>query len=552
MIVMFILFFLILLIVIWIILTSKHSSTFQNVDNADIVIVGAGTAGCILANRLHSKYPQKKIIILERGTDQHNNPIIYNIKNGPIAAYQQPYSEVLSTDFPGVDASVAKLYGGASSHNYGLVVHGSPQFYNGLLGLSYDQYLKYFKRVENYSGKTENRTLRGTSGKLQVSQLPTQLNIGSKIFPLLGKAVTNGPNLIFKSINVALNTGPLRASNKFSNKLIEIISRTKSVPIVEDYNTDIISCVSSTPQLFVDPVTGLRSSVDVTYLPPNDKTLRLIGGSTVSKISESEIEWIDHQGKSCVTQVNDKIILCAGGIYTPRILRKSGYMNVGNNLITHYGTTVIFSIIADESDNLNFSSGPLAFVPRTSGNTRDWQIISGGSTLLNKNLLKNIGIDADAEQMRNPNIRYITFLLWNLKPRTRGSVIDSIQLRLFEDGGLEDSNSDLSSIIAGAQWMYEIVDELKKDYPTATLIYPPPKSFSNINNLVKYVKDGVTVTDHYSGTCALGTLVNPNNFLLKGTRNIHVVDASIFSKISDGNTEFPVAVIAEVAADCIM
>lgn len=531
------------IIVLWIVLTSKQSSTFQDISFADIVIIGAGTAGCILANRLHSKHPTKKILILERGQDRHDDPIVYNIKNGAIAAFQEPYSEVLPSDFPEVGISLAKLYGGASSHNYALVVHGSPEFYNGLVGLSYDQYVEYFKRIEAYQGKSQEPITRGHNGKLQVSQLPIKINFGSKILPLL----TQSPNTIYKTINTGLHTGPLRASPSFSDALSEIIARTKSVPIVEDYNTSIISCVSSTPQLFVNSLTGLRSSTDVTYLPPNDATLLTINGATVNRINDKQVEWTDQQGKFQITST-DKIILCAGAIYTPRILQKSGFSNVGNNLITHYGTTMIFAVIPNEDENFEFSSGPLAFVPRYSRNTRDWQIITGGQTLLNKDLLRKVQVDPD-----DPKVKYISFLLWNLKPRTRGSVGESIKLRLFEDGGLDDPNSDLSSIVDGARWMYQIVQELNKIYPSVKLVYPPPHILESNNNqiLSEYVITGVTVTDHYSATCALGSIVDPINFLLKGTHNIHVVDASVLPKISDGNTEFPVVVMAELASDRI-
>lgn len=148
-------------------------------------------------------------------------------------------------------------------------------------------------------------------------------------------------------------------------------------------------------------------------------------------------------------------------------------------------------------------------------------------------------------------------MLWNLKPRTRGTVsvtpgstIPKIDLNLFADGSFDDPESDLSSLIDGMRWMYTVVQELQKTYPTLVPVFPPVAVLEESDPAVLevYIKKGLSLTDHYCSTCKLGTVVDPNTFLLNGTENIHVVDTSTFPSISDGNTCYPCIVMAEIAA----
>jgi choline dehydrogenase-like flavoprotein len=65
--------------------------------------------------------------------------------------------------------------------------------------------------------------------------------------------------------------------------------------------------------------------------------------------------------------------------------------------------------------------------------------------------------------------------------------------------------------------------------------------------LLATAKVGISVTDHYAGTCAYGKVLNPD-FSLKDQKDIHVVDASAVPMIADGNMEYPTLLLAELAA----
>ena len=152
------------IIVIVAILTAIQDGQRNNpaTDNADVIIVGEGTAGCVIARRLHERNRKLKIVILERGVDRRNDRNIYNIANAVTAGFFPPYSEVLPTDFPNTGSSFALMFGGASSHNFALTVRGSPEFYNSLwepvLGLSFKELVPIFKRIEKYNGEPGTTT----------------------------------------------------------------------------------------------------------------------------------------------------------------------------------------------------------------------------------------------------------------------------------------------------------------------------------------------------------------------------------------------------------
>ena len=493
---------------------------------ADIVIVGGGTAGFVVARRLSERFPHKKILVLERGENNTNNPIIYNPKNGPYAAYHAPFSQVLTTNFPNVQISLASTYGGGSSHNYSLAVKGSPDFYNNkwgpVLGLSYDQLQPYFAKVDSM---------------MQITPLPTSIDVKSKILPVL----TQGPGTAIKAASIFLNKGALRAGDAFSDVVVQSIASTKNIPIVDNYNGHFEVCVSKTPQVFISGSTGIRQETFNTYLPADyrakAKNLVIVPNATVTRVESDGVIWKNKNGQE-VKMKAKKIIMAAGAIYTPFLLLKSGYSKVGQDLINHYGTTIVCSVEGVDE----FSSASLAFVPYLSESSRDWQLVITG------------GVDDRLVGGQQTTGTRFSMLLWLLNPRSRGSItsegpIPTVNLNMFTDGGLDDPESDLSSTLSGLRWMYTVVQEIRKAYPSITILYPPEEAMIQDNSdvLMGYVKNGVSVTDHYSVSCPLGTAVDPTTFNLIENPKISVVDASTFPNISNGNTTYPVLIMAEIA-----
>lgn len=540
-------------------------------SNADIVIIGAGTAGCILAKRLNNKHPKKRILILERGIDRHNDKNVYNIANAAIAGYELPYSEVIPTsDTPPSGISVGKMYGGGNSHNFASAVHGSPRFYEAewgpVLNLTKYDFARYVKKIENYAGTSENKYARGRQGAILIEQFPVSVSVLPRIIPVIKRFVSlkavEGFRMIFRSLDIYFNSGALRAPDDFSNSITKSISEstTPIIPIVNDYNL-FENCTSISPQMFFDTVTGRRSSTDVDYTTPlsivrdrngdgvggRNNNIHIKSGATVERVVilnnlyATGVVW-GNGDITTTTNVKEKVILSAGGIYSPQILKASGYVDndVGKNMFNHYGTTLIFSV--PKAATTKFSNGPIAFAPRkdSSSTIRDWQLVTVSSGAVNKALIPSLHEEDD-------DIILVQFLLWLMHPRSLGDIIDDndIKLNMFSDGDLTDPDSDLSSITDGMEWMKEIVDGI----PDAKVVFPTEDSFSDRNTLSEKAKEGVSATAHYSGTCR--DAINFNDFSVKGLENVHVVDASVFPSISNGNTAFPVYMISEIASDRI-
>lgn len=558
---------------------------FVNRECADIIIVGGGTASCVVARRLHEAHPHLHILMMERGADRHADPKVFNVAKALEVAYSPPYSEVLQTKSshelreaqltPTV--SVATMLGGGSSHSYLLTVKGSPDFYNKdlqpYLGLSYKDLScpgGIFDRIEC---------------QIEISDLPVKINILDMIGPAIKKAyhkydAVEATRVLERTANVGANAGPLRAPANISDVILQAIKHTRGVKIVDDYNCKVVACASKQPQLFVDGVLGIRNSADVAYLSQSYRLserdrLQVSQDIAVEKIlmrgkRASGVQWRDDCGNLQTTKLNagGRVILSAGAIYSPVLLQNSGIAEctglgnkIGADLINHYGCTLIF----ETNCNFNFSSGPLAFVPNDKHcgeNRRDWQMLVGGASLLNPKLLTKVNRDPKCGN-------YITMLNWLLHPRARGWVKancdapPTIDLNMYEDGKLSDEKSDIYSIVQGLRWMYQVVLEMRQsklfnDNNCSTdtdpkLVFPPEEVMlrNDPEELELWAKIGLSQTDHYCGTNALGRVVDPDDFTVYGTKNLHVVDASVFPAISDGNMTYPVLAMAEVAADRI-
>jgi choline dehydrogenase-like flavoprotein len=573
-------------------------------DEADLIVVGAGTAGCVVARRLHDTHPHLKILILERGADRQADPRVFNIAQALEVAYATPYSEVLPVQtIPTLEkygihptVSIATMNGGGTSHNFGLLVKGSPHLYDTWktdLGVGYHELQKtgIFARIDR---------------QMSTSEVPLRIDALSMIGPALKKAyqkydAVEATRILERTAYVARHAGPLRAPDDLSDALLKALQRTRpQLSLVRDYNGDVEACASKHPRLFVDGELGIRSSSDISYLPRsylnsarNHSCIQIAQNALVSELafnhrldttSESVgdlltckgVNWTDQDGQNRITKLRKggRVMLAAGGIHSPLLLQKSlpatylaGGGEIGTHLLNHYGCTLIFKTKTD----FNYSSGPVTFVPdsRHPGkDRRDWQMILGGEVLLNPVLLTKVGLTPDSGN-------YSSMLTWLLHPRSQGSLQSTakgpqITLGMYTDGPLSDQQSDLASLVRALRWMYQLVREMRQRPPFSlsggpeyggengkgprisdpVVVFPPEEVLErdNAEELAEWVKIGLSQTDHYSGTCPIGKVLNPEDFSVRGTTNVHVVDASTFPSLPNGNTAYPTLVMAEIAA----
>lgn len=571
-------FAILMILIIWIIfVTIIHATKHDRFlpKKADIVIIGSGPGGCVMSRRLHEKYPDKKIVVLERGKDYRNDRNIYRVEAALIAAYSEPYSEVIPTDFPGVIASAAKMSGGNSSHNFSLAVRGSDHFYethwSSEMGFSMEEIKCAQERVFS---------------TMQITPLPSSIDMISRVLPTLGKLFQYGLQEIQQGLDVVKHAGLLRANEAMSEWILDAMEETaqdkgKDLPRSCNYNSGIGPCTDATPQLFVDKTIGIRNSVNIAYLPKHSVTVVEFADVDFMEVVEDNNykHKINLKDGRCIKA--KKVILSAGGLYSPHLLLKSGIGScheIGTGLLNHYGCSMVLAVKQTPFDNYDaykgincvrdFSSGPLAFVAGRDKKVRKWQIVSSGSTLTNLDFLRAQNVNVD--KFLKEGYKFITFLAWDLSPKARGKISvkknsdqPKIELSMFEN------NEDNESIVEVLRFMGKMFKKLRSSYDeffeccsdshcengsdsflkNVVSVFPKESVFNrnDFDELLQAAKTGVSSTDHYSGTCKFGKVLG-HNFSVIGHPDLHVVDASAFPSIPDANTEFPTLLLAELAA----
>ena len=529
--VIMVMFFLILLSLILVSAPKKNMMLTNKIPvKADYAIIGCGASGCVLARRLADKYPNKKIVILEQGKDRRHEKQVYRTENAINIAYISPYSSVIPSNYDGVVCSFGTMYGGSTSHNFGLTVTGSDEFYENYwfdcLGINKGDLNKYKSRVISI-----------------MPQFRITPNLRFNPSQFFSRILTNGfCTTMREGLCVLLNVGSLGMDEKSSKIIVDAIkAESGDISVVDDYNK---SLENICPQqiLFVDPANGVRASSNRQYLP--DHYLK----RNLSLVESAKVSHVDKESNVILSNGNkikaDKIIFSAGSIHTPLILKRSFFNDenikdkIGKGLFNHYGSQMILGM----KDVSSFSSGPLAYIAEESKKRRKWQCLVVGDPLVNYGLLDKNGVDYN--KLKDEGYTFISFILFILNPTGEGHVEDDkVVLNMYND-------LDSKNIVDGMKWFERIFRRLQSSNNndgTMNVIagYPNEDQWEK-GNLLQLAKNSLIITDHYS--CTMNELID-KNFKLKGHDNIFVVDASIFPAIPDANTEFPTLLQAEIAAD---
>lgn len=521
----------------------------------DYIIVGAGSAGCVLANRL-SEDTTKQVLILEAGGSDIN-PWIH-IPVGYFKTMHNPKTDWCYMTEP--DEGIAgrrlqwprgKVLGGSSSLNGLLYVRGQPQDYDrwaklGNPGWSFKEVLPYFKKSEDQERGEDD--YHGVGGPLKVSDLRLRRPIADYF------------------IKAAMQTG---------------------IPFNEDYNAEKQAGVAYFQQTAYK---GFRWSTAKGFLKPARKRPNL------TVITKAQAMRLLFDGKRAVgltykkgnqflqANVNGELILSAGAIGSPQIMQLSGIgpqdlldnvgvalvhelPGVGQNLQDHLQIRLVYKTsqrtLNDEVNNI-FKQ---AWVGLKYILTRTGPLTLAASqvaifTKSNPNVERPDiqfhmqPLSADKPGDGAHKFSAFTSSVCQLRPHSRGYLAikssDPMAHPAIYPNYLSDERDHQVAIdgiktarrIAEADALADhIIDE-----------YVPGRKFQTDEELLDAARRYSQTIYHPTSTCKMGhddMAVVDERLRVHGIEGLRVVDASIMPEIVSGNTNAPTIMIAEKAADMI-
>ncbi len=525
----------------------------------DYIIVGSGSAGSLLANRL-SADGKNTVLILEAGGEDSS----YWLKV-PFGYYRTIYDDRFSRQFHTEPSEGSggrsiiwprgRVIGGSSSINGLNFIRGPKEDFDdweklGAKGWDYLSVLPSFRKLENFEGGSSQ--YHGNLGELNVSEL--------------------------KNDNPACKNW-VEAANEYG------------LPKNNDFNGDTTFGVGS----YQFSTTGRwRASSASAFLNPirKRKNLSVFSRAYVSKIlfrgnNAIGVEWIqDKIVKKAFCK--KEVILSAGSLQSPQILQLSGIgpekilsklkipmvydsNEVGANLQDHYQIRGIVKL-KDARGSINtHSRNPLRLLewglkwlisgsgPLTCG---AGQVGGGACTKYAINGRPDIQFNVmplSVDKAGDPLHKFpgFTTSFWQCHPKSRGK-LEIISTDPFKQAKIQPNylldKQDQNVMIDGTKIMREIFNQNSfRDLWDEELI--PGKEVKTDEEILKFIQNNGGTVFHPVGTCRMGTDKNSvvnENLQVRGVNNLRIVDASIMPQITSANTNAPSLMIGEKGSSIIL
>ena len=526
----------------------------------DYIIVGAGTAGCVLANRL-SQDPSKRVLLLEAG--KKDNYFWIDIPVGYLYTIGNPrtdwcFETEAETGLNGRSIGYArgKVLGGCSSINAMIYMRGQQYDYDhwaelGNRGWGWQDVLPVFRRSESYQHGADD--FHGANGELRVEER----RVNWEILDAWRDAAEECGIPKIDEFN--------RGDN-FGNAYFQMNQR----------NGKRWSAVRA----FLDPV---KARSNLTIL--TEATVRKICFDD-NAIKPTATGVVIRQGShEQLFEANSEVILAAGAIASPQLLQLSGIgvsetlykhgiqplielPGVGENLQDHLQIRTIYSV--DNTVTLNQrartpwgmalmgleyflrKTGPLTMPPSQLG-----AFAKTDSNQPTANIEWHVQ-PLSLDKFGSPLHRYnaITPSVANVRPTSRGQVTlrdqDPSSAPLIQPNYLS-TEEDRAVAVAGLKFTREIM-AAPALAPFSPQELKPGVHLTRDEELAHAAGDLGTTIFHPVGTCKMGKdpmAVVDDHLRVHGVKGLRVVDASIMPTITSGNTNAPTVMIAEKGAEFI-